>query len=116
MQGELKAESHLGRGTTLGFTPLIKTQPLEAQSKSNPRSNLDGLRALLIESNATNKFAISHYCETWNIMLDVAQDSRAGIDALHRAVQAGQPFDFAMLASRGDLEDRHEIAQEVRAC
>ena len=67
MDTDLHVESTQGLGTTFSFSPAFATQPPAAQSISNRRADLSGLRAVLSSRRQSSRAVLQHYCDVWGI-------------------------------------------------
>jgi CheY-like chemotaxis protein len=94
MGGTIKVGSEPGKGSVFSiFVPLQvrSRQPLARAA------NLKGLRALVVDDNATNRCILTHYLSHGEADHEVAASAAAGLDAARSAARAGKPFDVVLL-------------------
>lgn len=111
MDGDLTAESTVGQGSVFRFSVILDLpveQPPPARSAG--RLSLHGKRLLIVDDNATNRAILSRFALEWN-MLPIAVAS--GPEALDR-LQAGEPFDFAILDFQMPDMDGNMLALAIR--
>lgn len=79
-----------------------------------PRGDLRGLRALIVDDNATNRTILDRYLTAWGLTCICVDGAAGALDALERAAQEGRPFKLAVL----DLHMPHmngiELARVIR--
>ncbi len=98
MGGETGLDSTLGAGTTFWFTAVF-----EAGSRTwheQTLSNLEdpaALRILVVDDNATNREILEHQLTTWGVSVDTVEDGRTALCDLSAAVDAGTPYQLAIL-------------------
>ena len=116
MGGELTVTSEVGRGSEFGFTlsfPIAAAAP-QAQTGSATTS-LGGRRLLVVDDNETNRRILRDMLGAEGIAVHEAPRADAGLDALRRGVQAGAPYDLAILDAQMPDLDGFELAGAVRA-
>jgi len=89
MGGEIHVESEVGKGSAFSFTARFGTQAERAQ-EALPA--LEHLRVLAVDDNATNRLILRELFMSWHMEVAVAESAEAGIAALERASQEGQPI------------------------
>ena len=116
MGGELTVTSEVGRGSEFGFTlsfPIAAAAP-QAQT-GGATTSLGGRRLLVVDDNETNRRILRDMLGAEGIAVHEAPRADAGLDALRRGVQAGAPYDLAILDAQVPDLDGFELAGAVRA-
>src|SRR5436190_3364679 len=116
MGGELTVTSEVGRGSEFGFTlsfPIAAAAP-QAQT-GGATTSLGGRRLLVVDDNETNRRILRDMLGAEGIAVHEAPRADAGLDALRRGVQAGAPYDLAILDAQMPDLDGFELAGAVRA-
>jgi PAS domain S-box-containing protein len=91
MGGQIGAESVAGSGSTFWFTVRM---PAAAGRPPAVSRDLEGLRVLVIDDNATNREILERRLLSWRMHADTANDGEAG---LTRVRDAEEPYDLVLL-------------------
>jgi two-component system sensor histidine kinase/response regulator len=94
MNGEMKVESELGKGSKFSFTAEFEKQTVAL--KSVARHDLVDLRVLIVDDNATNREILDHHTRDWKMRSSLAASGPQALELL-RAEAATDPFDLAIL-------------------
>ncbi len=114
MRGEIGIESEPGRGSTFWFTAEFPLQ--DAAPKVIPhRPALAGLRALVVDDNATNRAILSRQLAAWRVDCAVATAGAEALAALRAAAAQHTPFAFAVLDLQMPGMSGLELAQAIHA-
>jgi len=111
MGGALDMDSTPGVGSTFHFTIQAEPLVLPLQTFLEPvQPQLSGKRVLIVDDNATNRLILTRQAESWG-MLPVASESPLAALAL---IQAGEPFDLAVLDMQMPEMDGLQLAGQIR--
>ena len=114
MDGEIGVDSTPGQGSTFWFTARIKKQSEEARVIVSPRSDLRGLRVLIVDDNATNRSILHKQISSWGMRDDLAEDGPEGLAMLYEAQRAGKPYDLVILDMQMPEMDGMQLAALIK--
>jgi PAS domain S-box-containing protein len=111
MGGDIGLTSEQGRGSTFRFT--VRLARGEAAPPAPHRNGLlRGLRALVVDDNATNRLVVSRYLGGWGLRV---AEAPGGTEALAALRSAEEPFAVALLDYQMPGMDGLELARQIKA-
>ncbi len=112
-EGEIDVESSPDVGSTFWFTARLKTSRAEKLFESVPH-NLQHLRVLVVDDNATNREIICSHLRHWGIPCDMADSASSAWGDLQAAVRRGDPFSLAILNMHLPGMNGGELIEHIR--
>jgi CheY-like chemotaxis protein len=107
-------DSQIGSGSTFWFTvPLGVGTGTHATPPST--AGLAGIRALVVDDNQTNRVILHDQLDAWGMSAEVVESGAAALEALHRAVREGRPFEVGVLDLCMPGMDGLELARRISA-
>jgi two-component system sensor histidine kinase/response regulator len=112
MHGTISGESSLGRGSMFSFE--VPFQPAQAELPLPiSAADLDGLRVLVVDDNATNRRVFQSYVNAWGMRALGAAGAHDALAALRDAARAGDPFQIALLDLNLEGENGLDLARQI---
>jgi PAS domain S-box-containing protein len=112
MGGKIVIDSEPGKGSTFHFTARFgrSAGAIEVPPR---RETLSGLRALVVDDNATNRLILHHQLSAWGVTSHPAESGIQALAAL-RAQASNDPYDVALLDFQMPEMDGVTLAREIR--
>jgi PAS domain S-box-containing protein len=114
MGGGIRVESEPGEGSTFYFTARFEKHSSEVSPGSRPRANLRGLKALIVDDNATNRAVLRQQITPWGMEVDDARGGAEALEKLRSAAERDEPYDIALLDMQMPQMDGLGLARSIK--
>ncbi|WP_027358328.1 PAS domain-containing protein [Desulforegula conservatrix] len=99
MNGEIWLESVLGKGASFVFDISFATS---IHKYSGPLYDYSGLKVIVTDNNEKCRRSIGSYLSVFGCFVTLVSDRNSVINELRNAVNAGKPYDYAIIGTSDD--------------
>jgi two-component system, sensor histidine kinase and response regulator len=111
MQGEVRMESELGKGSVVSFTSPFELEPDRPAAAAWP--DLAKVPVLIVDSNRSERAVLREMLDGRGASVTEAASYGGGLTAIKQAVSAGRPPRIVLLDDRIAAADAHEMDQLI---
>ncbi len=115
MGGKIWVESKEGHGSTFHFTAKFQLQREPKETVKEEPIDLEGLKALIVDDNATNRAILREMVSGWGAVVKEKEDGRRGLEELKRAFDSGNPYDLLLVDSLMPDIDGFKTVEGIRS-
>ncbi len=114
MNGQIWVESELGKGSIFYFRVRLGVQAEHKTLIKRHDFEIKGLRVLVIDDNASNRFILRETLSHWGAVVKDAVDGKDGLSELKKAVDENNPYNLVLLDCRMPGMDGFEVAGHIK--
>ncbi len=114
MGGKIEVESELGRGSTFRFAARFPL-PRATEIKPTPLVDLEGLRVLIVDDNATTRRILREMLGAWRMAPQTAESGATALMLMEAAAREGEPFPLVILDAHMPEMDGFAVAERIKA-
>lgn len=115
MGGEIGVDSTPGQGSEFWFTARFSCPEERGPSSPPGCEELAGLRALIVDDNATSRDLMGSLLGSWGMRPDVASDGSEALERIYSALSGGDPYRIVLIDMRMPLMDGAALGRAISA-
>lgn len=114
MGGQLDISSEIGKGSKFSFVLSLPFQDASRRSSRGQFPELQGLKALVVDDNATNRRILLETLSHWAIQVDAAADAEEALGKISREIGHGTPYSLIVVDALMPDVDGYTLSRQIR--
>jgi signal transduction histidine kinase/FixJ family two-component response regulator len=114
MKGKIEIESEPGNGSTFSFTARFG-RPATASARESKGAQLAGVRALVVDDNATNCDVVANTLKSWAMIAGIAASGDKALAAMRQQAAQNRPYQVAIVDAEMTGMDASALARAIRS-
>ncbi len=114
MGGEITVVSELGVGSTFTFSVELCVGSVEREEEQRTDVNLVGVRALVVDDNATNLLILKETLNSWGLIPTLVDNGQEGLEYLRTAKVQNRAYPLVLLDGRMPVMDGFDVAEAIQ--
>lgn len=113
MGSTIQVTSAEGLGSTFSFTlsmEISESEPIESKRVDHA---LEGIKALIVDDNTTNREILRHYLTAWGVEHSDCDSGQKALDMMQQALNDGAPYELVLLDMDMPLMDGFMLSREI---
>ncbi|MEO8206932.1 MAG: response regulator [Chthoniobacterales bacterium] len=115
MGGDVGVESVPGKGSTFWFTAYFEKQAVGTTPQRASKAAIEGVKALIVDDNETNRKILSHQLKSWKVVHDSTKNASEALTFMLREAVDGTPYDVVILDMQMPQMDGLMLARAIKA-
>ena len=115
MGGGIGVESVPGDGSVFWFTVRLQPRPDKTYAQLPDTADLQGVRVLGVDDNATNRLLLGAQLRAWGMQVDCVANGPQALSFLREATREGRPYALAILDYQMPDMDGLTLAHDMQA-
>jgi PAS domain S-box-containing protein len=115
MGGKIGVLSEVGVGSEFWFTVRLEMQRAAAPTPATRPADLNGVRVLIVDDNATNREILRVQLGSWGMRPTEVGDGPAALEELDRGSESKDPYRLAILDMQMPEMDGASLGRAIRA-
>ena len=113
MNGDIRAESEPGRGSTFFFEAVFGKSPAKKDLRVY-RASLISRKTLIVDDNETNLDILRYMLTSQNLNVTACMSGKEALAEIKKARAAGEPFDVCVVNIKMPGMDGYEVARQIK--